>query len=519
MSVTRQNKSTPYFAQDNLSGLVGQLFESSAFRSINKPVLNSVVTWDDPGVPTPLPYPNSSNAGATLTTPVLISQTGNISDINSSTYIPAAVNPGGSETVYINSGDGHLYRGSVDIEAVGNGDVSGPVLSNDGGICSFDGISGKNIKESVGLSEDGSGNLTVGSLVTNSVVDSGISGVNIDSVILKDSSIALTPQAQTSSDIIYQNSSDGNKIYHGSVNLEGSGGSGVTSDSIPAIVDNLCLYNNIDGVHMRQALGVSSPSTGKLNLTGVISHGGMNYTSLPSNPGGTQTIWAGNSLGTSFIAKGSGTYFLENQGYVPVQDEICKWASTRQNQVRPCIGMRYTGSNLFLPSGSRIYTDELREATGSAGIIIESVIIKDGGVQLPPLTTNPSAIPTQGLWLDSAVSKLKFGVNELENQTNLEIRNTYATLSVNSSPYTVQPSDFILRVNTSAARIINLPPASIARNIKIVDITGTASSNNITIVADGSDTILGLPSLILNSNYSSVSLWADYAFTARWFIA
>src|SRR5213075_296883 len=66
--------------------------------------------------------------------------------------------------------------------------------------------------------------------------------------------------------------------------------------------------------------------------------------------------------------------------------------------------------------------------------------------------------------------------------------------SVASSPYAILASDVLLRVNTTAARTLNLPATtanSIGRLIVIKDETGSAQTNNITIVPASGENIDG----------------------------
>lgn len=62
---------------------------------------------------------------------------------------------------------------------------------------------------------------------------------------------------------------------------------------------------------------------------------------------------------------------------------------------------------------------------------------------------------------------------------------------VNTSPYTVTPSDMTLAVDTSTIPIvIDLPLITGPRRITIIDSTGNASENNITITPYAGNTIL-----------------------------
>lgn len=90
--------------------------------------------------------------------------------------------------------------------------------------------------------------------------------------------------------------------------------------------------------------------------------------------------------------------------------------------------------------------------------------------------------------------------------------------AVTTTPYAVSTGDAqkVLGVNTSTAKTLNLPAASNVMFIQIKDITGTASSNNITINPNGSDTIEGLSSFVMNEDYSARSLMSDGS--SKWYI-
>lgn len=86
----------------------------------------------------------------------------------------------------------------------------------------------------------------------------------------------------------------------------------------------------------------------------------------------------------------------------------------------------------------------------------------------------------------------------------------------------IGPSDtFVyLAVDTSATRQITLPLASgvsTGRIYVVKDISGTAEANNITVVTQGSDTLDGESSQVLNSNYGSWLILGNG--TDEWYIS
>jgi len=84
-------------------------------------------------------------------------------------------------------------------------------------------------------------------------------------------------------------------------------------------------------------------------------------------------------------------------------------------------------------------------------------------------------------------------------------------ISAANSPYTLLPDDYYLAVDTSAGAVaINIFAATAAgREVIVKDVSGNASTGNITINPAGSDTIDKAVGFVLNSNYASVRIVAD----------
>lgn len=90
---------------------------------------------------------------------------------------------------------------------------------------------------------------------------------------------------------------------------------------------------------------------------------------------------------------------------------------------------------------------------------------------------------------------------------------------VNTSQYIILPSDKIIGVEYTANGTVSLdlPPTTVSFDrITIVDEGGMAGLNNIVINANETDTIIGQSSLIINSDYNSVSLYNNR--NGKWFI-
>lgn len=105
--------------------------------------------------------------------------------------------------------------------------------------------------------------------------------------------------------------------------------------------------------------------------------------------------------------------------------------------------------------------------------------------------------------------------------TYSEILSGYPRTEVNSSPYTVMSTDYIIAVDSSGGAItINLPIiTSFTSNkhmLEIVDESGTSSSNPVTVQPDVSNTINKDTNLVISSDHASISLYSDG--TSNWVI-
>lgn len=90
-----------------------------------------------------------------------------------------------------------------------------------------------------------------------------------------------------------------------------------------------------------------------------------------------------------------------------------------------------------------------------------------------------------------------------------------ATTNVGGT-YTVTTNDDDLLVDTSADRTITLEPATRSgRVVTIHDAHGDCFNHNITILSDGTDTIIGAGSFVLNNDWESITFITDGAGT--WF--
>lgn len=94
---------------------------------------------------------------------------------------------------------------------------------------------------------------------------------------------------------------------------------------------------------------------------------------------------------------------------------------------------------------------------------------------------------------------------------------TAAITIVTGSPYTISVSDDVILVDVLGPAIINLPEGAGGNNKRsyvVKDISGNASTNPITIIADGARLIDGVSFAMLNGGYSHIQVVSD---GTKWF--
>jgi len=92
-----------------------------------------------------------------------------------------------------------------------------------------------------------------------------------------------------------------------------------------------------------------------------------------------------------------------------------------------------------------------------------------------------------------------------------------AYVTVNSAAYTAKGGDRVIGINRTGAVTLTLPSAEVrkGRIYTIKDESGAAATNNITVATEGSETIDGSATDVINVNYESKSYYSD---GTNWFI-
>ena len=228
---------------------------------------------------------------------VLLDDQGNMEGLSSSKYIPkpAQSDP---DTVYINQANGHLYRGTSDLEALGSGNVIAPLVQTTTALPTWSASANTLTNSTVLL--DNTGNIT------------------------QASSLKMIPKTSVSDpDTVYINSSN-NHLYRGTTDLELTGTGDVlappvtsstaisTWSSTPKTLNNstvlLDASANITGVgtlKMLNKTGITDPNTLWINqLDGHLYRGA---TDVEADAGDVMTTIPLGTANDGYIIASSGT--------------------------------------------------------------------------------------------------------------------------------------------------------------------------------------------------------------------
>lgn len=117
------------------------------------------------------------------------------------------------------------------------------------------------------------------------------------------------------------------------------------------------------------------------------------------------------------------------------------------------------------------------------------------------LTAAPGAVIQSAIW--NAI------FTDMSSALTLLGQQLYGTTPVTATPYVPVAADAFLQVNFAAPVVINLPAASTRSGypLAVKDISGAAQTNNITINRNGTDTIDGLTSLVIDAAYGGYKLY------------
>ena len=227
-----------------------------------------------------------------------------------------------------------------------------------------------------------------------------------------------------------------------------------------------------------QSSTLASSTGGALNLgsgTGTSTNGNINFrlsgsnamVFTPSNTGANTMTWVAGA-----------TAITLNQSNVNTTSAT---GATFTIQAQNASGTTSTGGALTLTSGT---------GTTTAG----NINLQTGATT--QMTIAPNAI-TMGVATTS--------VNTINGSNRFTTRTVSGNITVDNTT-----TDTILLVNTAAARSITLPAPTNGRFIMLKDITGTAGTNNITLIRNGSEKIEGVAaSKVLSTNFGGWIILSD----------
>lgn len=295
----------------------------------------------------------------------------------------------------------------------------------------------------------------------------------------------------------------------GATGPAGSGGTGPTGPTGPAGAPG---PTGAAGV-----TGATGPTSGVLASTQIITPTLGNTTTsntLPAtfandNSNGGTGLWVTPS---NVVVTGTTTFAVLN-GTAGVPSEYLK--STNCSFAIPAgvgiVGISYSlngknstafGGTLHdvrvVKAGTVGATNNIGAITFPTGTTVTSQVF-GGAADLWGTTWTPADINNSGF--GCAVSGT-CTAKQVINLNTLFMNVTYTT------PYTIPTNQATYLIDTTAARAITLPAASTSLFVTIKDKTGTAATNNITIIPP-TGTINGAASFVLNTNKGRVNIESD----------
>jgi hypothetical protein len=250
--------------------------------------------------------------------------------------------------------------------------------------------------------------------------------------------------------------------------------------------------------------GAITPST----LNWALDSNGTNATSLNVPTGGKICLCINNGVGASFNATGlrigdtsaAATARLEVVGDIMVAStsaqKIFQQNTTVNDGSSPTLtvqasngaGTNNSGGALFLTSGTK---------TGSGN---------EGNVEIQTGGTMRIRVRNDGVFLGTSAQ-----LHTFTGGVHYTVRLVTGNVTIDTTT-----TDHIFRVSTAAARSLTLPAPVQGRWFFVQDCTGSAATNNITLVRNAGEKIQGVAAnFALNTNFGGWFVWTD---GTDWFV-
>jgi hypothetical protein len=254
-------------------------------------------------------------------------------------------------------------------------------------------------------------------------------------------------------------------------------------------------------------LNAVATNTGALTVSDTLT---MGATGEITNTAGTYIIDEDGVLVTQSITNSPGSIptnaklsFI-NSTYPNVGAQIFARTPTDLSKTDLIISVFHVRDSIVNPGNIRIVPDGgavfLDSSLGTASI----TLVPSSPGQDSTSTTTGSIVTNGGVGI--AKNLHVGGTGNFTGSLNAPVVGV-TTITDAQSPYTVLASDAYIGVDNSANAVtVNLPAGTAGRKVTIFDSAGTASFGTITINRASTNTINGLTSTTLTTNYQSVTL-------------
>lgn len=253
-------------------------------------------------------------------------------------------------------------------------------------------------------------------------------------------------------------------------------GSIIFSDGTKLTQDNANFFWN----DTNQSIGIGTNTPGSATFIDAINTTGAAKRLVFTGYGASSTVGfrnrfaRGTSGSPSAVNSGDILGFISGQGY-----------GTSQFPAASTSAANFVAGETFTNTSNLTYFTVLTTPTGSV-TAVENFRVASTGVTIGPQSSSTAI-----------------------HQINGGLYRTTKTVTANYTVDTTTTDDFIL-CNASGAINVTLPLPTAGRTLTIKDISGAATTNNITIVRHAAENIEGLASsYVINTSFQTVILTAD----------